>query len=425
MIKTKSPLYVLLGDKPSDESVEELSAFVVQKLEEWESGPVNVDDVLYKSEYLGTAQMLYRIFQTEKQKREEESQKQLRKEKAAGKTTLDALLREKLSMPVLTTEQIEEQLSMGARLKLVGVEQTPEPQIPEAVTQLIAQCGDKLPGFVFKDGALALAFRWWLWTCTKRVDEEMAKKDLSAEYCQALVQRKSEFPALFEPINQVIKAWGLDPKTQRADLSDLKEVRKRVEVKGGRFYWLTQAPQVETDEQKIARKQAEVKAKAVAEANQKQRDELKGNLKARLLETDSGQTADETPEQKTAREGLAETMAARLAKKYCELSDITAIFRAAAINRMASAKGNEFEEQTAKRYAKAACMTDEELEIAVNAHHQMHADEARAKTDQDAKKKRQSPGYGAEKPETANASKKKKKGGGDNNKGHQGRTNNQ
>lgn len=146
-------------------------------------------------------------------------------------------------------------------------------------------------------------------------------------------------------------------------------------------------------EARKAREKKEAEDRLAREQEQQRLKELKATCKAKLLGID--------PELDEAK---VEKMASRVAIKY------DGDFRTAAINKMVSANGQASDEQMAKRYARAAGMTDKELEIAINAYHQLHADEAKANAAAVAEEHNRK-GFGEENPATTAARKKNKKGG--------------
>ena len=149
-------------------------------------------------------------------------------------------------------------------------------------------------------------------------------------------------------------------------------------------------------EARKAREKQEAEARQAREQEQQRRKELVSALKAKLREID--------PEMS---ETAAETMANRLFKKYGGLTDITVIFRTAAINRMVAANGQMSDEHTARLYAKAAGVTDKEFDAVIKEHREHQAAKAQAESDGVAKE-HDKKGFGEESAATVAARKPKK-----------------
>lgn len=361
----------------------------------------------------------------ERRAEEERQRAELEKQKAAEAAVLFEKMREKRGLVPLTAEELQREMDTQTKLAISGVVPSQKVEIPEDVAALAEHFAGLVPGFVFEDSAMAVTFRGWLGFHIKPINRKLAEPNITAEVRDVFMHRQKDIAARFSAINEVIKAWGLkpgDPATQ-TDLSYFNEVRSRLEKPESSFNYLRFLPKVETAEEKAAREQAEAEAKAKQEQFEVEQEARKqkwlallGSLKARLIEVDPKQAEEQTPEQKTGREEIADLMANRIAKKFGDLEDIMEMFKKAAIHRKATARGNESDMETAKWYAKAANMTDEELDLAVNEYHQKHAEEAKAKAAAVAQA-RQKPNYGEMRPQAPKQKQNDgKKGKGKNNK---------
>ena len=389
-------------------SDQELRPFVEKILREQgeDAHGLTVDDVLHSKMCRGLKSLAVLSWQNEQKKleaerRAEEARRQaeLNKQKAEQVSKIEAKLREQLGLKSLAPEELKEQLRKSAKSESETANNEQSSWVPANVAGLAEKFGEILPAFVFKNDEQAVTFRGWLGFWNNECKNALSRSDLSPEYRQALTERGEKIRALMSATTSVVAAWGLDPKTARTQPKDFYEMRSHLEVEGGRFYWLTQKPAVETPENDSARQEAEAMANAEEEAKQKQWAALKDSLKAGLLEVDSTLSADS-----------AEKLAKRLAKKYGELSDAKTVFRTAAVNRMAMAGDNESEQLTAKRLAKAGGMTEQEFELEVRAYAQVYAAEAQAAADKKARQLKD-PNYGAIKSSTiiAAASRKNSK----------------
>ncbi len=392
---------------------EQFRSFVEEFIRESKlESKLTVDDVLGTKKYrylkdLATQAWSQRQqeIRTQRQAEEDRQQAELNREKDEDAVLLAAALREKMGLKPLSPEELQEQISSDAlNGQKVTVEIFPPSPIPELVIELKKKLGNKLPDIAFTSTVWAVTFRGWLsYWHSKKLKPALNRSDLSPEYREALENRMRQMKPIFDDITAVVEAWGLNPREAKTEIEDFNQMRSEMEVEGSRFYWLTLPPKVETPEEKAVREEA----KAKSEVQQKIFGEFIAKLKTRLVETNPGLTDD-----------LATKMATRLAKKYNPESDIIQIFTKVAVHKMASANGQEMEEQTAKVYAKAAGLSDEEFQSAVSTLQQERAAQSNADAE---KAKQEKNGHGQMKPETIAAHQSKKKGQKEKKRGQQAR----
>ncbi len=348
-------------------SDEELAPVVEMILRESGVETLTVDDVLFETKKGCREFRILAVQYLRKQKDDAatvQKAEEDRKQKELDQKTVDevarasALLREKLGLKPVTSEELEQKFGKGATNSKVAANIFQPSQIPEAVTALREKFGQMLPSNVFQTDRWAVTFRGWMAFWNKRRLRELGRNGLSPEYRQGFEDLGLKMKVIFDAATEMVVAWGLE-LTFKTSLEEFNELRGQLEVKGSKFYWLTQPPLVETAEEKVARETAEAEASAELEARQKALNDLKDSLKAHLKEAN--------PEMSEENADLLATKVAKHAlKKYDELPEIKTIFAKAAIHRMYTAK-QPLEVDTAKSYARAADMTDEELEVAVNA----------------------------------------------------------
>ncbi|TSC83789.1 MAG: hypothetical protein G01um101413_929 [Parcubacteria group bacterium Gr01-1014_13] len=384
----------------SSVSNEELKAFVEQFIKDSKLELLTAEDVLREKKYKWVRDLAEQnCMKAQKELRQKEQAEaarrkaELDKQKAEEAAKLATLFRENIGLTPLSPEELQERIDNVAVNGKVAADIFPPSEIPPAVIELSKELGGRLPDDMFKSPERAVTFRGWLAFWHKNLQRELDRDDLFSEYREALENRKRDMKSIFDNISAVVAAWGYDPRKAKTSPDDFHAMRTEMEAEGSRFFWLTQAPKVETAEEKAAREQE----KAMKEAERQRFEEFVDSLKVRLIETNP-ELGDET----------AKKMANRLAKKYDQTSsDINQIFATAATHRMVSAKGQEAEERTAKIYARAAGMTDEAFKIAVDALHEQHAIDAQAQAERDRESKAH---HGTMKPETVAAHASKKNG---------------
>jgi len=399
---------------------EQFRQFVEQFVHESQFGSLTVQDILHNKRFGWVKDLVEQAWQKkqaelqeEKQAEEDRRQAEVNLEKDKEAAQLFATLREQMGLKPLSPEELKEQMESGNKME---ADIFPKSEIPAEVIELSQKdkLGRKLPETAFTSPDWAVTFRGWVARLfTKKLMPELSRPDLPANYRQALEDRKRQMQLILSDISTVVVAWGLDPKEARTSMDDFNAMRGEMEVESSRFYWLTQAPHVETEEEKRAREEA----KAKFEAQQKIFGELVAKLEARLIETNPELSADD-----------ANSMAAKSAKKMVRKygnslpEDITTIFREVTMMRIRAANGKSEDEANAKPYANAAGMSDDEFQAAISTAHQERADQAQAQSEDSKRKKA---GQGEMKPSTIAAhaaDKKGKQGGGKGKKnGHQAR----
>jgi hypothetical protein len=351
----------------------ELAPVVENLLKEMGAETLTVEDVLSMTTKPARDVRILAVTFFRKQKEEREAAEQseearkrqeLVQKKADEAARVSALLREKMGMKPLTSDILKEQMEVVATNGKIATDIFPPSEIPEAVIELSKKFDKMLLSDVFENYRRATTFRGWLCLRRKNNYNEMAKPNLLPEYMQALQNRHREISGRLDAIGEVILAWGgsIQDKTS---YEEFNELCKQLDVEGSKFYWLTQAPKVETPEEKAIREKEQAK--------QKHFYDLVGRLKDQLTATNENLSGE-----------AAQKMARGLAKKYGNFQSMTAIFTTAAINRMVSAVHSpqkEYEEGVAKLFANAGLMTDEELEVAVSARCKQHADDAQAQSE--------------------------------------------
>lgn len=217
-----------------------------------------------------------------------------------------------------------------------------DPEIPLQVERCRERMVNVFPGCVFEQPEAAAAMRYHLVKSIKTVSNLMEQhQDGNSRYMQLLRKRYSDLQQFIDLINQVIVAWGENPKIFRADwemISYVRDLSDRPE-----FCHLLNIP-TEADARRLEEEES------VAQKLQ-QRREVLCPLIDNLL-TQAGCTSG------------VEKMADRLVRKYGELNDPQVILCEAAVDKTLEARSDD-DKSAAKLYATAAGMTDEELEKAV------------------------------------------------------------
>lgn len=378
---------------------DQLRPIAEQFITENKLAKVKAQDILTNTKY----DEVKRLLTTKWRKAEAQRLQQEEAEKDAEAKMMEYLLREELGCPILSTEQIQEQAG-----KVQAVIKTPNilrPFVPAEVTDLREKLGKLLCGEAaeaFENDTFAVGFRWWLWFGQQATMAWKHQSDISQEQYKVIEDRLKEvYPALFNAINEVIVAWGRNPRTDRVEWDDKKVIRQKLEVEGSKFYWLTQLPVVETAEAKAERELNEAQAKANKEEREKRFGDLQGNLKTQLMEAN--------PELSEESASLMATKVTKKAtKKYGdnELPELKVIF-AEIFNGQINATNDESKMNDAKPYGKAAGMTDEEIDAAVKALCEKRADNAK-KQAADVATERDNKGFGEVKPQNDHPKKQKK-----------------
>ncbi len=302
--------------------------------------------------------------------------------------TMQALREEVGVPPPLSQEEIKGKLAappqtFKAKVAVAGVTfGSGQSDPPAGVLSLKESFGSALDECVYQSADEAALFRAFLISLIKPFHKAVRQDGLEQAHKDRLLSIRAELQVLIKKVDQVVTAWGLEIGSYVGNSKLLADIRNKG-LADKRYAQYAYVPKCESPAQRTAREQVEADAKAADEAEQKQREERRMALKALLLESDPDKTADETPEQKAVREKLADKLAARLVKhnfeKLSEGVTDTQLLRSEAISRMAVAK-DESDKKMAMRFALAAGMTDEDLDLSVNAYREMHTDESQVKT---------------------------------------------
>ncbi len=285
-----------------------------------------------------------------------------------------------------------------------------KPEIPDAVQELKVKYGKLFPEVVFMDWVMASLLRGWFVTwlrqCQGILSKMQAKQDQDHVLMARIQAHEQKIRALEAPINEVIRAWGHDPKEDKG--AHLRRIDGQAECPGSPVYWVTQIPGPETAAEKAAREERE--AKKLLEST------LVIELETRLSDK-GGQIAE-----------VAAKMASRVFRKFfgprCDTASDMLV--AAAMDKIREVGADD---PTAKIYAQAAGIGDEEwgkIVFSILNEKKIAAEEAerqrmlaeharRERQIQEAERRAHDPSYGAARKDAPTSKKgqdsNKKKGG--------------
>ena len=219
-----------------------------------------------------------------------------------------------------------------------------KPVIPHEVDLCHARMIGLLPSCVFEMVETSAAVRFFLIKSIKTAQELLKQCQPGSHplYQLRLQEYARQVQALIDLINDVIVAWGENPRTYLAGHDMITHVRMLLE-EDPQFWYLWNPPSM----------------KKIEEEERQQAEEVQKRERRKVLEP----VICDLLAQAGGDPGSIVKMAERLVRKFDDLEDPQLVLKAAAVDKMIETKNSN--DPTLKLYAQAAKLSDEDLAKAV------------------------------------------------------------